>query len=171
MQISQQKSSCLKQGLPIEEEPLLRAFPLWGCAPSDSVFDSCLPSLDRSGFCWRVKHRTHCHYLPRTAALAWQAKVFQVFFTVLGNLPWAFSSHYSHKMLLNRKRARCWCLMAIIPATQEAEIRRIVVQRQPGQIVWEVLSWKAPSQKGLVEWLKVKALSLSPSTAEKQKNF
>jgi hypothetical protein len=47
--------------------------------------------------------------------------------------------------------------MPIILATQEAEIRRIMVQSQCGQTVCETLSRKYPSQKGLVmEWLKVK---------------
>jgi hypothetical protein len=32
--------------------------------------------------------------------------------------------------------------MPIILATQEAEIRRIIVQSQQGQLVWEILSWK-----------------------------
>jgi hypothetical protein len=45
--------------------------------------------------------------------------------------------------------------MPIILATQEAEIRGIVIQSQPRQIVQETLSRKYPSQKGLVEWLKV----------------
>jgi hypothetical protein len=46
--------------------------------------------------------------------------------------------------------------MSVILATQEAEIRRITVQSQPGQIVHETLSQKKNSQKGeLVEWLKV----------------
>jgi hypothetical protein len=35
-----------------------------------------------------------------------------------------------------------------------------MVQSQPGQIVHKTLSRKNPTQKGLVEWLKVKALSL-----------
>jgi hypothetical protein len=49
---------------------------------------------------------------------------------------------------------------AVILATQEAEIRRITVRSQPGQIVQETLSGKTLSQKlGLLEWLKVKALS------------
>jgi hypothetical protein len=57
--------------------------------------------------------------------------------------------------------------MLIILATQEAEIRRIAVQRQPGQIVCEILSQKTLSQKiGLVKWFVVKALSLSLSTAK-----
>jgi hypothetical protein len=43
---------------------------------------------------------------------------------------------------------------------------RIMVQRQPKQIVLETLSQKHPSQKGLAEWLKVKALSSSLSTAK-----
>jgi hypothetical protein len=42
--------------------------------------------------------------------------------------------------------ARCWWLMPVIIATQEAEIRRITVQRQPWQIVPETLSRKHPSQ-------------------------
>jgi hypothetical protein len=37
--------------------------------------------------------------------------------------------------------------MPVILSTQEAEIRRIMVQSQPGQIVWETLSQKNPSQK------------------------
>jgi hypothetical protein len=46
--------------------------------------------------------------------------------------------------------------MPIILVTQEAEIRRIVVQSQPGQIAHETLFQKNPSQKKvLVEWLKV----------------
>jgi hypothetical protein len=42
--------------------------------------------------------------------------------------------------------------MPVILATQEAEIRRIVVQSQPGQIVYETQSQKYQQQKGLVEW-------------------
>jgi hypothetical protein len=37
--------------------------------------------------------------------------------------------------------------MTIIPATQEAEIRRIMVRSQPRQIVPEILSQKYPTQK------------------------
>jgi hypothetical protein len=43
----------------------------------------------------------------------------------------------------------CWALVALTPiilATQEAEIRRIAVQSQPGQIL-KTLSWKNLSQK------------------------
>jgi hypothetical protein len=39
-----------------------------------------------------------------------------------------------------------WWLTRVIPATQEAEIRRITVQSQPGQIVRKTLSQKNPSQ-------------------------
>jgi hypothetical protein len=46
--------------------------------------------------------------------------------------------------------------MPVIPATQEAEIRRIAVQSQPRQIVCKTLSQlKKEPQKGLVEWLKM----------------
>jgi hypothetical protein len=62
--------------------------------------------------------------------------------------------------------------MSVILATQEAEIRRIVVQSQPGQIVSETLSQKKTiTKKGLVDWLKVKALSSNPSTAKKKKRI
>jgi hypothetical protein len=44
-----------------------------------------------------------------------------------------------------------------------------MVQNQSGQIVHKTLSQKYSSQKGLVEWLKVKALSSSPSTTKKKK--
>jgi hypothetical protein len=54
--------------------------------------------------------------------------------------------------------------MPIVLATQEAEIRRIMIQSQPRQIVCETLSRKKPLyKKGLVEWLKVEALSSKPS--------
>jgi sporulation protein YlmC with PRC-barrel domain len=64
--------------------------------------------------------------------------------------------------------------MSVILATQEAEIRNIVVQIQPGQIVHETLSQKHPSQKKkekekekeLVEWLRVQTLSSNLSTAK-----
>jgi hypothetical protein len=45
--------------------------------------------------------------------------------------------------------------MPVILATQEAEIRRIVVQSQHKQIVCETLSRKTHHKKGVVEWLKV----------------
>jgi hypothetical protein len=52
--------------------------------------------------------------------------------------------------------AGLWCLMPVIPATQEAAIRRNVVRNQARKIVCETLSKKKLStKKGLVEWLKV----------------
>jgi hypothetical protein len=41
--------------------------------------------------------------------------------------------------------------MPVILVTQEAEIKRIVVRRQPGQIVQKPLSPKHHHKKGLVE--------------------
>jgi hypothetical protein len=58
--------------------------------------------------------------------------------------------------------------MPVILATQVSEIRRIT-RSQPRQIHHETLSQKYPSQKGLVEWLKVKALNSNPSTQKKKK--
>jgi hypothetical protein len=43
------------------------------------------------------------------------------------------------------KKARCYCLRPAIPATQEAEIRRITVRRQP----WENSS-REPILKNIV---------------------
>jgi hypothetical protein len=44
-----------------------------------------------------------------------------------------------------------------------------VVRSQPRQIVLESFSQKPFTKIGLVEWLKVKALSSSPSTTKKKK--
>jgi hypothetical protein len=58
--------------------------------------------------------------------------------------------------------------MPVILATQEAEIRRISIRSQPRQTVHKTLSQKILHNKnGLVEWLKVKALSSNPSTKNK----
>jgi hypothetical protein len=60
--------------------------------------------------------------------------------------------------------------MPAILATQEAEIRRITVQSQPRQIVpQDPILKKKNHKKGLVEWLKVKALSSNSRTAKKTK--
>jgi hypothetical protein len=41
----------------------------------------------------------------------------------------------------------------VIPATQEAEIRRIVVRDQPGKIVLQTLCQKKPiTKKGWLKW-------------------
>jgi hypothetical protein len=45
--------------------------------------------------------------------------------------------------------------MSVILATQEAEIRRITVRIQPGEIILLNPILKNLSQKKLVQWLKV----------------
>jgi hypothetical protein len=67
----------------------------------------------------------------------------------------------------NAQNAECRWLTPIILATQEAEIRRILVRSQPGQIVCEILPSKKKSsqKKRLVEWLKVKTLSSNVQTS------
>jgi hypothetical protein len=60
---------------------------------------------------------------------------------------------YLPKQNISSQAGRWW-LTPVILATQEAEIRRIEIRSQPGQIVHETLSQKYPSlEKGLVEWL------------------
>jgi hypothetical protein len=44
-----------------------------------------------------------------------------------------------------------------------------VIQSQSRQIIHETLSQKKNHTKGLLEWLKVEALSSSPCTAKKKK--
>jgi hypothetical protein len=59
--------------------------------------------------------------------------------------------------------------MPVILATQEAEIRRIVVQSQPGKIVCETLSQKKKkniNKKGLMEWLVFKPQYLKKKKKE-----
>jgi hypothetical protein len=61
-------------------------------------------------------------------------------------LTWLQSHSFSHHILIIatmkvKKKARRWWLTPAILATQEAEIRRIMVQSQPGQIVGETLSF------------------------------
>jgi hypothetical protein len=67
--------------------------------------------------------------------------------------------------------AGCWWLTPAILATREAEIRKIMVQSQPRQIVHKTLSQKNRTQKGLAEWLKVKALSSNPRTSKKKRSL
>jgi plasmid maintenance system antidote protein VapI len=61
--------------------------------------------------------------------------------------------------------------MPIILATQEAEIRKIMAGSHPGEIVPETLSRKNLRRKGLVEWLKVQALSSNPSIEKKKRVY
>jgi hypothetical protein len=68
-----------------------------------------------------------------------------------------------------KKPDSCWVpwLTPVILSTKEAEIRRIEVGSQPGQNrSRDPISKKPFTKKGLVEWLKVKALSSNPSTAK-----
>jgi hypothetical protein len=68
-------------------------------------------------------------------------------------------------------------LMLVILATQEAEIRRIKIRSQPGQIVCKTLAQKYLSkrkkerkkEKGLVEWLKIGPEFKPPILQKKKK--
>jgi hypothetical protein len=56
------------------------------------------------------------------------------------------------KLMITRHQ---WLMPEILP-TQEAENRRIEVQRQPGQIIpQDLISKKLFAKKRLAEWLKV----------------
>jgi hypothetical protein len=57
-----------------------------------------------------------------------------------------FKPQYQREREREREARYQW-LTPVIPATQEAEIRRIKVWSQPGQIVRKTLSRKNPSQK------------------------
>jgi hypothetical protein len=85
------------------------------------------------------------------------------------------STNQTLKIILS---ARCQWLTPIILATQEAKMRRTGVAKmrrtgvpkQARQIVRETLSQKKTHhKKGLLEWLKVKALRSSPSTTKEKK--
>jgi hypothetical protein len=73
--------------------------------------------------------------------------------------------------------ARHWWITPVILASPEAEIRKIVVRGQPGQIVRVTLSPKFPNQKRAGEWLKWESTciasmkpSSNPHTKKKKKN-
>jgi hypothetical protein len=88
----------------------------------------------------------------------------------------AFENEMINYKVKREPYARCWWLMPVILASQEAEIRRITVQSQPKQIVHETLSWKYPTTKRpgkvdqVIECLpsKCEALSSNSSTAKKK---
>jgi hypothetical protein len=59
--------------------------------------------------------------------------------------------------------------MPVILTAQEVEIRRHTVQGQPwSNSLQDPLSKNLNTKKRLVEWLKVEALSSSPSTTKKK---
>jgi hypothetical protein len=60
-----------------------------------------------------------------------------------------------------------WQLTPVILATQEAEIRRILVGGHPGEIVFETYLEKLFTKIGWVNCFKAKALSSNPSTKTK----
>jgi hypothetical protein len=67
---------------------------------------------------------------------------------------WIPITEYYETTKKNNKSQALWLTPAIL-ATQEAQIRRMEVRSQPGQIVYETLSGKNSHKKELVEWLKV----------------
>jgi hypothetical protein len=84
-----------------------------------------------------------------------------------------FLLHWRSKLKISRASAGCQQPTPVILATQEGDIRRILVQSQPGVRVGglhETLSQKKKKkrQKELVEWLKVQALNSNPSTGKKK---
>jgi hypothetical protein len=64
----------------------------------------------------------------------------------------------------------CRWLLPVIPATQEAEIKRIMVQSQPRQIVQETLSRKNPSQKSAGGVAQAVGPEFKPQYHKKKKN-
>jgi hypothetical protein len=89
-------------------------------------------------------------------------------------------SGQSDQSNIKRALARLLSLIAVMLATKEAEIRRMEVRSQPGQVVLENLSRKYQHKRGLAEWLKCttllqhlssndEALNSNPSTTKKKK--
>jgi hypothetical protein len=74
-------------------------------------------------------------------------------------------------MAINKINSRAPVATPIIPATQEAETRRIVVQSQPcaNIVPQDPISKKKPFTKEGLVWLKVKALSSNPRSTKKKK--
>jgi hypothetical protein len=68
---------------------------------------------------------------------------------IFSDVNWSILQLDVNKWLKKLTEAGCPWLLPVILATQEAEIRRIAVRSQPGQIVRETLSWKKPfTEKG-----------------------
>jgi hypothetical protein len=89
---------------------------------------------------------------PRFQRKVWEVRkcIAQLEFLWAASDVWSFESEaewrpqevgdaWNIKWLL---RTGCWWLTPVILATHEAEIRRLVVQSQPGKIVYETLSQK-----------------------------
>jgi hypothetical protein len=68
-------------------------------------------------------------------------------------------------------RARHWRFMAVILAIQEAEIRRTVVQSQPGQIVHETLSQKTPHKNRAGGVAQGEGPEFKPQYCKKKKRY
>jgi hypothetical protein len=60
---------------------------------------------------------------------------------------WLIGILFLRYLELEGQKAEHWWLTPVILAPQEAEIRRIMVQSQPGQIVHETLSCTKPFTK------------------------
>jgi hypothetical protein len=56
------------------------------------------------------------------------------------------------KLFIIKDTAGCWWLMSAILATWEAEMWRIEVRRQPGQIVLETPSPNLQNNQSKVDW-------------------
>jgi hypothetical protein len=80
------------------------------------------------------------HFFPNTTKRG-------LFIVLLFCFVFYFKAKKGRTDKLLRIQAGHWWLTPIILTTQEAEIRRILVQSQPGQIVHETLSRKNLSQK------------------------
>jgi hypothetical protein len=129
-----------------------------------------------------VKWQKSARHSTPSYSGGWGRRITWAHETSLGNIVIGPPSKKRDKCPPQKKRetnAGCWWLTPVIlRTTQEAEIRRITVQSQPGQRVCEILSWKKTYHRAVgvahvVECLpsKCKSLSSNSSIAKEKKGW
>jgi hypothetical protein len=109
------------------------------------------------------------HPINKTSSAGKDVEEIRTLSIVHGNINW--NSHCARYLV--GLRMPTWSWASVADYTREAEIRRVTVQSQPGQIVSETLISKIPNiEKGCGEAQVVERLpskSSNPNTAKKKK--